>query len=519
MKIVLADTVITVYGWLNAMDQIGKYKLKIRKTPQEIREEREIRRQRYGSDAHKVNPMRYEERTVIAKSHTDPTIAYFLPGLWPRVKGYLDMQKIPYEIEDKRDPAIRPAPDYSKLAGATLRPGQDTAMALITSLDCGLINTSTAWGKSVLISFICKVYPTLNIVVTTGSTTVVSTLYEYLCKQLPGQVGYLYARGNTTHGKRVIVTTLKSLPNISPERVQLLLCDECHACGDNEAGRAVSKFVFSRRFGFSASPIRNDGSRIVMESIFGPEIMKMTYQESVDVGNIVPMKYLMLPCNKGPASLCDKPGMDDVFKKRFGYWCNYNRNRAIAELVYDIKQVYEGQILIMVGSLEHAIQLHIMLPWFKVAHYGATDLDELKKKKFSKDKYSNIDFSQYKMSQKQLDIMRAAFAKGTLRYVICTKVFKQGVDFKALTVLFRGDGDVSGVECIQIPGRVARLSEGKDCGYLIDVNDTFSTWSRERSQAREKQYQEQKWTRITKEDLLDDLRRLTEGNPDRASGE
>lgn len=78
---------------------------------------------------------------------------------------------------------------------------------------------------------------------------------------------------------------------------------------------------------------------------------------------------------------------------------------------------------------------------------------------------------------------------------------------------------MSGVECIQIPGRVARLSEGKDCGYLIDVNDTFSTWSRERSQAREKQYQEQKWTRITKEDLLDDLRRLTEGNPDRASGE
>lgn len=199
-----------------------------------------------------------------------------------------------------------------------------------------------------------------------------------------------------------------------------------HSVGDNQAGRDISKFVFCRRFGFSASPIRNDGSRIVMEALFGPEILKMTYQESVDAGNVTPMKYLMLPCPKGPTNLCDKQGLDDVFKKRFGYWCNQYRNREISRLVYDIKQVYDGQILIMVGSLEHAIQLHLLLPWFKVAHYGATDLNEMKAKKFSNEKYANLDLSQYKLTQKQLDIMRAAFAKGTLRYVICTKVFKQG---------------------------------------------------------------------------------------------
>ena len=57
--------------------------------------------------------------------------------------------------------------------------------------------------------------------------------------------------------------------------------------------------------------------------------------------------------------------------------------------------------------------------------YGATEISELRKK-FPKEKYPNLDLNQYKMNQKQLDIMRNAFAKGTLRYVISTTVFRQG---------------------------------------------------------------------------------------------
>lgn len=67
----------------------------------------------------------------------------------------------------------------------------------------------------------------------------------------------------------------------------------------------------------------------------------------------------------------------------------------------------------------------MLLPWFKVAYYGATDLADMRKK-FPADKYPNLDLAQYKMGNKQLDIMRNAFAKGTLRYVISTTVFRQG---------------------------------------------------------------------------------------------
>ena len=81
------------------------------------------------------------------------------------------------------------------------------------------------------------------------------------------------------------------------------------------------------------------------------------------------------------------------------------------------------------------------------------------------------------------------------------------VDFKALKVIIRADGRLSEVDGIQIPGRVARLSEGKDCGYIIDLRDTQDEWAQQRAQQREQFYQEQGWTESTIEEMLDDIRR------------
>lgn len=153
----------------------------------------------------------------------------------------------------------------------------------------------------------------------------------------------------------------------------------------------------------------------------------------------------------------------------------------------------------------------MMLPWFKVAYYGSTDLDEMAVK-FPKERYPNVDLEQYKSSQKQLDMIRGAFAKGTLKYVISTKVFRQGVDFKHLRCLIRADGDVSSIEGIQIPGRLARLDEGKDCAYLVDIDDQFSPWAHNRSQARERLYEQMKWQKVGIEEVLDGLGDRTEGD-------
>lgn len=500
MRITLADSLVMVEGWTDDMDQLGEYTLSVRKTPEELKAERE-RRARYGYTKKKLCPIRFEEHTVISR---DGDVAYFLPGLWPRTKEYLKAKGVEYELVDKRNPAIRPSPDYSRIAGTQLRFGQDMTLALVALSDCGIIKCTTAYGKSFLISLICKMYPTLNILVTTSSAQVVATLYSYLCKENPGEVGYLYGRGNTSHGKRIVVSTLKSLPNIPTENVQLLLCDECHNIGHNEYGKAVQRFLFCRRFGFSASPVRNDGSDRVLESIFGPVIQEVNYQEAVEHEMVAPIKYHMLKITDGPALLREKRDLPEFVRKRMSYWRNLTRNMIIADFVYRVKRVYDGQILIMVESLEHAIRLHRMLPFFKVAHGGANDIAALQ------GKLKDIPLDQYKLTAKQLDIMRMAYEKGTLRYVIATMTWRQGVNFKQLAVLVRADGSVSEVNGIQIPGRVARLSDGKECAYVIDCDDRFSDWSRRRSRKRQELYANQGWPEATEQEVLDDLRRSTD---------
>ena len=93
------------------------------------------------------------------------------------------------------------------------------------------------------------------------------------------------------------------------------------------------------------------------------------------------------------------------------------------------------------------------------------------------------------------------------------------VNFPHLQVLVRADGDVSRIEGIQIPGRLARLDEGKDCAYLVDVDDSFSPWASYRSKARERQYADQQWQQVSYEELLNELGNRTENGSGEAAGE
>ena len=505
IQVELADPAITVHGWTRDLDKLGQYTLSLRKTPEELKAEREHLKQTFGGKAKKVNPLKFENGTTIDHPDNDPTTAYFLPGLWPRVKGYLEANGIDYEITaDYRDPDIRPLIDYEAIKDVQFRETQDLALALIATSDCGIIATTTSYGKSFLVGVVCKAFPTLRILVCTSSTMVVTTLYEYLCKQVPGEVGILYGGKDTSHGKRIVVSTLRSIVKIPKDGPQLLICDECHDVGATQSGRDIMQFPFCRKFGLTASPCRNDGSELVMESIFGPVIMTMTYEEAQQAGMVTPMKYTMLPCNWVP-SICQKDDVAEVVMKRYAYWRNEARNRAIADFVRKAHAADpEAQILIVVAVLEHAIAIQQLLPWFKIAYYGSTDIKEMERR-FPKERYPKLDLNKIKMTQRQLDIMRAAFAKGTLKWIVSTLVFRQGVSFDNLRILVRADGATSKIMGIQIPGRLARLHEGKDYGYLVDVADTGCQWTVRRAICREKLYQEQGWTKIQPEDIINDF--------------
>ena len=109
----------------------------------------------------------------------------------------------------------------------------------------------------------------------------------------------------------------------------------------------------------------------------------------------------------------------------------------------------------------------------------------------------DADMNQYKLKPKDVTRIRKDFESGELKKLIATNIFSEGVNFIHLKYLIRADGETSKISNTQIPGRLSRLCEGKDCAYLIDFVDHFSPWAYQRSIARFNNYKESGWTEGT----------------------
>ena len=105
----------------------------------------------------------------------------------------------------------------------------------------------------------------------------------------------------------------------------------------------------------------------------------------------------------------------------------------------------------------------------------------------------DADMSQYRLKPKDITKIRKDFEAGTLKKLIATNIFSEGVNFVHLKYLIRADGEVSKISNTQIPGRLSRLCEGKTCAYLFDFIDHFSPWAYQRSIVRFKDYKENGW--------------------------
>jgi len=404
--------------------------------------------------------------------------ALFPAGLLPRAQAWLDARHMPHTYAETRDMSkLMPPPDFA--AVDLLREGQDEVLLKVASHDGGLLVGGTGIGKSFLIVQICKMYPSLKIVIVSPRISVVNTLHGRLLKELgSAQVAKVGAGGDSKSEKRVTIATARSILKAPIRDCDLLLFDEVHNVGYNQIADHLAYVEKGRKFGFTATPSgRCDGAELVMEALFGGRLIDIPYADAVDKGLVTPIEVLLYGGVEGP----DVTGSQSVVQKRHAYWRNEKRNSRIAQVARSFPA--EEQVLIMVETLEHAINLHKLLPEYTVVSYGTP----------GKDKLGGVDTKQYKTSQKELDSLREQFAAGTLKKVLATTVWREGVDFCGLSVLIRADGQSSQIASMQIPGRLSRLSEGKNVGVLVDFEDNFCTWAYNRSQARLAIYRRAHW--------------------------
>jgi len=405
-----------------------------------------------------------------------------------------------------RDMDVRPdclaEPDYKGVQrfmhsrGDVYRVGQMEALATIIGSRTGVIVAPPGWGKSYLTRLISKVYPRAKIVLTAPSVALVGSAYDELLKYTPdvGRVG----GGCKDPDHSIVVSTAHSLKTAVSLGCDILLYDECHICPAPKRAADLAEVISPyKQFGFTATPVgRADGAELVMESFFGPIRCRVSYSEAENAGAVVPVKVNVCSLPRGKTAKCNDPtGMQVLAsKKRAAYWRNTSRNKLLVQEARRLEaQLIAAsgatpQVLYLTETLEHAAHLGKRLPGVPLIYAGVTP-DRLA----GLIQNGLLPEGHFPPSSKQLDEYRRDFESGKLKKAIATKVWGTGVDFTHLRILVYASGEPGKIPVTQWGGRVTRTEVGKACGYIIDCQDTFSSWTTERARARMRVYKSHKW--------------------------
>ena len=394
-------------------------------------------------------------------------------------------------VENDMRPEI---PDYDLDMCQPLRPLQDGALNVILSEKSGVIQCPPGFGKTFLMCQVCRIYDEdIKILIVTPRKSVVSDIYDRVTGALKGlRQRAILLNGSKRLPKRknynIIVCTSGSIHKVPSDWPDMLLYDECHGAATDKQLPVLERLAGCRNFGLSASPEgRLDGADMEITGLFGPVKCHVTYRQAQEQGLVCEIRVTMRHIQMDPIVFTKRD--TDTDKQKKSYWLNHARNSLIAQDARSFTD--EEQVIILVRTVEHALQLRMLIPEFFVV---SGEVDDEKWEKFCQQGLV-ADTPEFRKALKTPDaeLMRDLFKHRKIRKVIATGKWREGVDFPHLDGLIRADGSSGAIDAIQIVGRLSRVVEGKKYGRLIDYTDTFTETAKKKAKTREKHYVDQEW--------------------------
>jgi len=421
---------------------------------------------------------------------TKESVFVTFSGFGPRIQGELVAQGYEVDVQDLVATGLPDRPDFSIYKGIEWRGSQSAVLLKLLTSRTGVVWCPTGWGKTFLIRQFIRAYPEARIVVTVPSYDVAMEIFKDLSGAMPTQVGFV--GDGKRSSKRIQVAITQSLMYCDRE-ASLVITDEAHSVLTPNFLEMFVQFRRARFFAFTATPEgRSDGGDAFMESLWGPVIFHVPYQEAVASGNVCQLRYQIYPVQVGPRTTGIKV---KTYKDRAGIWRNPARNALIMRIARRVESELgaDAQILIMVTTTEHAFVLGQLLPDYTVVHGESLSKDE--------DKIADLKRTGALLETQEVctkddrQDYKEEFSSGRLKRVIATHVWSKGVNFLDLACLIRAEGIAAPIAAGQIPGRLSRLgSDGnKADGLLIDFNDLFSPDFQRRSAERIAVYAANGW--------------------------
>ena len=329
----------------------------------------------------------------------------------------------------------------------------------------GVIKSPTGSGKTLIMAGLVKALEGRKMVILFNAKQLITQTYDFL-KGCGIDVGICFGDGYI-YGD-IMLATVQSIEGILDthlEEAEVLMVDESHEfCNGKTTLAAIQSFPNAKyRFGFTATPPREDIPRYNLESSFGRVIQKVETADLVDKGKLTKPIIQLIDRPYTASGLDEEMGYMDVYDTYITH--NEGRNQIIKSIVENIRSKHgKARILVLTKSLDHGRTLQNLLGEHAEFLEGANSLSE---------RYQSIS--------------RFREHDGP-RVLIGTKILQTGVNIEEVTHFINARGMKSEIATIQALGRALRKHETKEVVHVYDFLDK-EKYLRDHSVARRRHYE------------------------------
>lgn len=401
----------------------------------------------------------------------------FPAGFLPLIRKAAEGGGFPLEVSDIRKRPCEPLggarTDYLRdyQAGALERVlGRSSASG--GPLERGIIQAATGAGKTEVFTALTQVLPCRWLIVVPGNDLLGQAVARIKLRtgQEPGACGdgiwnarrvtvatyqTLHARRGTIEGRQLLALT------------EGLVCDESHGCGEGVVYDIAQACVNAYwRFGFSATPLaRGDRKSLFAVGAFGPVIYKISAQSLIERGFLSKPTIRVCSFRHDPMALV---GMEYDELYNAAIVRNAARNAVVLDVCLNRAQ---RPGFVFVERVEHGRELTRLLTRAKL----------------------NVAFRWGAFSSETRKDAIQKLRRGELDFVVCNRIFNQGVDVPELKSCVNAASGKSTIQTLQRLGRGSRVTETKTTFEMWDFSDQGHRWLEEHSRARVRAYEKESY--------------------------
>lgn len=343
-----------------------------------------------------------------------------------------------------------------------LYPYQEKAVNSMMDKTIGVIQAPTGSGKTVMIvNYLTrKLQPTLILVHTIELANQMKENILKFTNKKEEDIGLI---GNGIWKVRgITICILQTMARLSDNKYRLLnnsfgqvICDECHIVPAATFYSVITKLDAKYKFGFSATPEREDGLTDVIYWTTGPKIHELTLTDVKDKIVIptirkVETDYYFPLWNSDEYAFMINDLIEDG-----------NRNKLILDTIEEYKN---KQMVILTTRIQHVTFLTEQLK--KRGHTAEYLVSRLP----NTDNPGKFKAMPKKNRAQVIDNLNSGKTK-----IVCStfSLFSTGIDIKGLEVLFLAGPTRSEIKLKQSIGRIMRKSSVKKTPEIVDFRDNL----------------------------------------------